>query len=48
MKLKYFEQRGWEKDWIKTAQEIVEEEFTKYAAPRRSEVCSSQFDIISN
>ncbi|KAF8223199.1 hypothetical protein L208DRAFT_1318146, partial [Tricholoma matsutake] len=30
LKLKYFQQHGWEKNWIKTAEEIVREEFVKY------------------
>jgi hypothetical protein len=30
LKLKYFQQNRWEKDWIETAEEIVREEFTKY------------------
>ena len=32
-KLKYFERQGWDKEWIATAEEIVQEEFRKnYAA----------------
>ncbi|KAF8238235.1 hypothetical protein L208DRAFT_1212594, partial [Tricholoma matsutake] len=27
LKLKYFQQHGWEKDWIKTAEGIVRDEF---------------------
>jgi len=30
LKLKYFQQHGWMKDWIKTAEGIVREEFEKY------------------
>ena len=30
LKLKYFQQHGWEKEWINTAEEIVREEFKKY------------------
>jgi hypothetical protein len=30
MKLKYFQQHGWSKAWVDTAEEIVREEFTKY------------------
>ena len=26
-KLKYFEKQKWEEDWVKTAEEIVREEF---------------------
>ncbi|KAF8238215.1 hypothetical protein L208DRAFT_1076278, partial [Tricholoma matsutake] len=29
LKLKYFQQHGWEKDWIKTAEGIVRDEFSK-------------------
>ena len=32
LKLKYFQQRNWEKDWINTAETIVREEYTKYNA----------------
>jgi hypothetical protein len=50
-KLKYFAKQGWDKEWIKTAEEIVREEFrqnyatyvvldTKKAASRPSKkVC---------
>ncbi|KAF8235574.1 hypothetical protein L208DRAFT_1153115, partial [Tricholoma matsutake] len=31
LKLKYFQQHGWEKDWIKTAEGIVRDEFSKYS-----------------
>ena len=31
MKLKYFQQQGWFKEWIDTAEAIVQEEFEKYA-----------------
>jgi hypothetical protein len=30
LKLKYFQQHGWEKEWISTAEEIVRDEFKKY------------------
>jgi len=30
LKLKYFQQHGWEKEWINTAEEIVRDEFEKY------------------
>jgi hypothetical protein len=30
LKLKYFQQHGWEKEWINTAEEIVRDEFKKY------------------
>ena len=30
MKLKYFKQHKWSKDWIDTAKDIVREEFAKY------------------
>jgi hypothetical protein len=33
LKLKYFQQRGWTKDWISTAEAIVREEFAKYDTP---------------
>jgi len=33
MKLKYFQQQKWSKDWIDTAKEIVREEFAKYKVP---------------
>jgi hypothetical protein len=31
LKLKYFQQHGWEKDWIQTAEEIIRDEFCKYS-----------------
>lgn len=31
MKLKYFQQHKWSKDWIDTAKEIVREEYAKYS-----------------
>jgi hypothetical protein len=30
LKLKYFQQHGWMKDWIKTAEGIIRDEFEKY------------------
>jgi hypothetical protein len=30
MKLKYFKQHGWSKDWVDTVEAIVWEEFMKY------------------
>jgi len=30
LKLKYFQQHGWLKEWVKTAEDIVREEFAKY------------------
>ena len=30
LKLKYFQQNGWLRGWIKTAEEIVRDEFEKY------------------
>jgi hypothetical protein len=30
LKLKYFSQHGWAKEWIETAEEIVRDEFAKY------------------
>jgi hypothetical protein len=30
LKLKYFQQHGWDKDWINTAEEMVRDEFKKY------------------
>jgi hypothetical protein len=30
LKLKYFQQHRWEKDWIKTAERIIRDEFSKY------------------
>jgi hypothetical protein len=30
LKLKYFQQHGWEKDWVKTAEGIIRDEFSKY------------------
>ena len=30
LKLKYFQQRDWSKDWIDTAEAIVREEYAKY------------------
>ncbi|KAI9451886.1 hypothetical protein F5148DRAFT_986311 [Russula earlei] len=32
LKLKYFQQHGWERDWIETAEEIVRDKFVKYDA----------------
>jgi hypothetical protein len=43
LKLKYFQQHGWTKDWIKTAEGIVREEFEKYKKvpkPVSPSVCS--------
>jgi hypothetical protein len=34
MKLKYFQQHGWSKAWVDTAEEIVREEFAKYKVPQ--------------
>lgn len=42
LKLKYFQQHGWTKEWIETAEEIVREEFKKYmtaTAPVSQSVC---------
>jgi hypothetical protein len=33
LKLKYFQQHGWAKDWVDTAEQIVREEFMKYDTP---------------
>jgi len=30
LKLKYFQQHGWEKEWISMAEEMVRDEFKKY------------------
>ena len=30
LKLKYFQQHSWEKEWISMAEEIVRDEFKKY------------------
>jgi hypothetical protein len=30
LKLKYFQQHGWKKEWITTAEALVREEFAKY------------------
>jgi hypothetical protein len=30
LKLKYFQQHGWEKEWITIAEEMVRDEFKKY------------------
>ena len=30
LKLKYFQQHRWEKEWIKTAEGIIRDEFDKY------------------
>lgn len=43
-KLKYFEKQNWEEDWIKTAEEIVREEFKKNYEeylPRKSKTSQS-------
>ena len=43
MKLKYFQQHGWSKDWVDTAEAIVREEFTKYEVPRETPAASVSF-----
>ena len=30
LKLRYFQQQGWEKGWVETAEEIIRDEFSKY------------------
>lgn len=43
-KLKYFEKQNWDEDWVKTAEEIVQEEFKRnfaeYLANRRQKILS--------
>lgn len=40
MKLKYFQQHGWSKNWVDTAEAIVREEFTKYQVPHETAAAS--------
>jgi hypothetical protein len=50
LKLKYFQQRGWTKDWVSTAEAIVREEFAKYDTPSSPTpilVCSILLSLIS-
>jgi len=51
LKLKYFQQHGWEKDWIKTAEGIIRDEFSKYMRVLPSDstppaVCFSESNLI--
>jgi hypothetical protein len=51
--MKYFQQHGWEKAWIDTAEGIVQEEFKKYDIPREAvwscmSFCGSPAGIINN
>ena len=47
LKLKYFQQRRWPKNWIDTAEAIVREEYVKYDTPSMSGPIQVRLAIIS-
>jgi hypothetical protein len=45
MKLKYFQQQGWPKEWIDIAEAIIREEFEKYV--NKNKIQGKQVCVLS-